>query len=97
MKVALEVAAKLFNFKTSVKEISKRGEVLEVSQYVCELAEVIMIFIIFLNSNLLMLFLSVTLSVDVDFCVICFEFCKKAFTRYHPFVFSLLSSKEKVT
>ncbi|XP_026733766.1 glutamate receptor ionotropic, kainate 3-like isoform X1 [Trichoplusia ni] len=39
MKVALEVAAKLFNFKTSVKEISKRGEVLEVSQYVCELAE----------------------------------------------------------
>ncbi|CAH0586965.1 unnamed protein product [Chrysodeixis includens] len=39
MKVALEVSAKLFNFKTSVKEISKRGEILEVSQRVCELAE----------------------------------------------------------
>ncbi|XP_075975445.1 glutamate receptor ionotropic, kainate 3-like [Anticarsia gemmatalis] len=39
MKTALEVSAKLNNFSTSVKLVSKRGEILEISKYVCELAE----------------------------------------------------------
>lgn len=40
MKVALEVSAKNFNFTASIKEVSVRGEILEVSKYACELAEV---------------------------------------------------------
>nr|WCF43354.1 chemosensory receptor iGluR6 [Spodoptera frugiperda] len=39
MKVALEVSAKNFNFTASIKEVSVRGEILEVSKYACELAE----------------------------------------------------------
>ncbi|KAJ8716643.1 hypothetical protein PYW07_003270 [Mythimna separata] len=39
LKVALEVGAKTFNFRTSIKEVSARGDVLGISKYVCELAE----------------------------------------------------------
>ncbi|XP_047025434.1 glutamate receptor ionotropic, kainate 3-like [Helicoverpa zea] len=39
MKAALEVSAKSFNFTASIKEVSTRGEVLEISKYVCQLAE----------------------------------------------------------
>ncbi|XP_062531182.1 glutamate receptor ionotropic, kainate 3 isoform X2 [Bombyx mori] len=39
MKVALKISAEIYNFSVSIKEVSQRGEILEIERYVCELAE----------------------------------------------------------
>ncbi|XP_028033599.1 glutamate receptor ionotropic, kainate 2-like [Bombyx mandarina] len=39
MKVALKISAENYNFSVSIKEVSQRGEILEIERYVCELAE----------------------------------------------------------
>ncbi|KAG6450834.1 hypothetical protein O3G_MSEX006792 [Manduca sexta] len=39
MQVALKISAKMYNYTTSIKEVSKRGEILEISKLVCELAK----------------------------------------------------------
>ncbi|XP_046977860.1 glutamate receptor ionotropic, kainate 3-like [Vanessa cardui] len=39
LKVAMTVSAKLFNFTALIKEVSKRGDILEITGHVCDLAE----------------------------------------------------------
>ncbi|KAL0880160.1 hypothetical protein ABMA27_002631 [Loxostege sticticalis] len=39
LKVAFALSAKMLNFTPSIREVSKRGEILEVRQHVCSLAE----------------------------------------------------------
>ncbi|CAH2084754.1 unnamed protein product [Euphydryas editha] len=39
LKVAMRVSAKLFNYTALVKEVSKRGNILEITGHVCDLAE----------------------------------------------------------
>lgn len=40
LKVAMTVSAKLFNYTALVKEVSKRGDILEITGHVCDLAGV---------------------------------------------------------
>ncbi|XP_049872669.1 glutamate receptor ionotropic, kainate 3-like [Pectinophora gossypiella] len=39
LAVALELSAELYNFTTSVKQVSRRGQILEISEHVCALAK----------------------------------------------------------
>ena len=40
LQVALNVSATFYNFTPIIKEVSKRGEILELTGHVCDLAEV---------------------------------------------------------
>lgn len=48
--MALEVGAERFNFTPSIIEVSRRGAILEISEHVCKLAQVMQIQIKYFTS-----------------------------------------------